>query len=49
LDRYVHDQALSLFTYQRIRTYGLSGRVRFVPSITGRLDLRSVDIHEGGR
>jgi hypothetical protein len=48
LDRYVHDQALSLFTYQRIRTYGLSSRVEFVPSITGSLDLRSVVIRSGG-
>src|SRR5207237_10715864 len=32
LDRYVHDQALSLFTYQRIKTYGVRNGVRFVPS-----------------
>ncbi|MBI4869537.1 MAG: ABC transporter substrate-binding protein [Candidatus Wallbacteria bacterium] len=31
LDRYIHDQALNLFTYQRIRTYGLARDVGFVP------------------
>lgn len=49
LDRYVHEQALSLFTYQRIRTYGVSRRVKFVPYITGRLDFRNVDKEEGGK
>jgi peptide/nickel transport system substrate-binding protein len=36
LDRLVHEQALSLFTYQRIRTYGVSRKCKFVPSVTGR-------------
>jgi len=35
LDRYVHDEALSVFTYQRIKTYGVSKRIHFTPSITG--------------
>ncbi len=35
LDRYLHDQALSIFTYQKIRTYGVSKSVDFIPSITG--------------
>jgi ABC-type transport system substrate-binding protein len=35
LDRYVHEEALSLFTYQRIKTYGVSKSVRFVPTVTG--------------
>lgn len=35
LDRYVHDQALSLFTYQRIKTHGVRNGVRFIPSVTG--------------
>lgn len=35
LDRYVHDQALSVFTYQRLKTYGVSRRIHFVPSVTG--------------
>jgi hypothetical protein len=35
LVRYVHDEALGIFTYQRIKTYGVSRRVRFVPSVTG--------------
>jgi len=39
LDRYVYDQALSLFTYQRIRTYGVSRRIKFIPNVTGRLYL----------
>ncbi len=35
LDRYVHDEALSLFTYQRVKTYGVRKGVRFTPSVTG--------------
>ncbi|HBL18347.1 MAG TPA: hypothetical protein DD417_16735, partial [Elusimicrobia bacterium] len=35
LDRYVYEQALSLFTYQRIKTYGVRNGVRFIPYITG--------------
>lgn len=35
LDRYVHQEALSLFTYQRIKTYGVANGVQFVPSVTG--------------
>lgn len=35
LDRYVHDNALSLFTYQRVKTYGVRKGVDFVPSVTG--------------
>lgn len=35
LDKYIFDQALCLFTYQRIRTYGISRRLVFQPSITG--------------
>jgi peptide/nickel transport system substrate-binding protein len=35
LDRYVHDQALLLFLYQRVKTYGVRRGVSFVPSITG--------------
>lgn len=35
LDRYVHDEALSIFTYQRIKTYGVGKDIHFVPSITG--------------
>ena len=38
MDRFVHDQALSLFTYQRIRTYGVGNDVVFVPSVTGMPD-----------
>jgi peptide/nickel transport system substrate-binding protein len=35
LDRYVHEQALCLFTYQRIKTYGLRRDVNFVPYVSG--------------
>lgn len=35
LDRYVYDHALSLFTYQRIKTYGVRNGIHFVPSVTG--------------
>lgn len=38
IDRYVHDRALSIFTYQRIKTYGVARGVRFVPAITGMPD-----------
>ena len=34
LDSYVYDQALSLFTYQRIKTYALRTDVNFVPSVS---------------
>jgi peptide/nickel transport system substrate-binding protein len=44
LDRYVHDEALSLFTYQRIRTYGVARDINFVASLTGRLYLYRIDI-----
>lgn len=35
LDRYVHDEALSVFTYQRVKTYGVRRGIVFVPSVTG--------------
>ncbi len=35
LDKYVHDEALSLFTYQRIGTYALRRGIRFVPYVSG--------------
>jgi peptide/nickel transport system substrate-binding protein len=35
LDRLVHDDALSLFLYQRIKTYGINRRIVFDPPITG--------------
>lgn len=46
LDRYVHDQALSLFTYQRIRTYGVSKKIQFIPHMTGNLNFCNVTIPE---
>lgn len=38
LDRYVHDEALGVFTYQRIKTYGVNRRIHFIPSVTGMPD-----------
>ena len=35
LDQYVYDQALSVFTYKRIRTYGVRKGIQFTPSVTG--------------
>ncbi len=35
LDRYMHEEALLLFLYQRVKTYGVGKGVDFVPSITG--------------
>jgi peptide/nickel transport system substrate-binding protein len=35
LDRHVYEEALSLFTYQRVKTYGVSKGIIFVPSVTG--------------
>ena len=35
LDRFVYENALGLFTYQRIRTYGARSGLRFSPSVTG--------------
>jgi peptide/nickel transport system substrate-binding protein len=45
LDAYTHANALSLFTYQRIKTYGVRNGVSFVPTVTGMpyLDLSSID------
>jgi len=35
LDAYVYNQALGLFTFQRIKTYGVNERLKFIPSVTG--------------
>lgn len=35
LDRYMYDEALLLFLYQRVKTYGVAKDVDFIPSITG--------------
>lgn len=52
LDRLVHEQALSLFTYQRIKTYGVSRRLRFQPWVTGMPYFDAAELAdpgEGGR
>lgn len=46
LDAYVHEQALSIFTYQQIRTYGVSKRVDFFPTVTGRLYGNRIAVNE---
>lgn len=35
LDRYVYEEALGLFTYQKTDIYGMSRKVHYVPYITG--------------
>lgn len=35
LDRMIYDEALSIFTCQRIKTYGVSRRIKFRPPVTG--------------
>lgn len=35
LDAYVHEHALSLFTYRKIKTYGIRQDVDFTPYVTG--------------
>jgi peptide/nickel transport system substrate-binding protein len=35
IDAYVHEKALSLFTYQKIKTYGVQANVQFTPYVTG--------------
>jgi len=44
LDKYIFDEALCLFTFQRIRTYGVSRRLRFRPSITGNNYFETADL-----
>ena len=47
LDKYVHDQALSLFTYQKIKTYGVRRHVRFTPYVSGMPYFFDVSIEPG--
>ncbi len=35
IDKFIYDEALSLFTYQRIKTYAVNRKVKFKPSVTG--------------
>ena len=35
LDRFIQEEALCLFSFQKIRTYGISKKVHFTPSRTG--------------
>lgn len=38
LDRFVHEEALGVFTYQRMKTFGVNRKIHFIPSITGMPD-----------
>ena len=42
LDRFIHDQALGVFTYQKIRTFGLKRGLEIPIPVTGILSLESV-------
>ncbi len=35
LDRYIHEQALMVFLYQRLKTYGVRKGIEFSPPVTG--------------
>ncbi|MEK6543635.1 MAG: hypothetical protein AABZ44_04285, partial [Elusimicrobiota bacterium] len=35
IDKRLQDEALGIFMYQRIKTYGVNKKVHFVPSVTG--------------
>lgn len=39
LDEWIYNQALGIFTYQRIRTYGVRKGIKIESSVTGMLDL----------
>ncbi|OGR84797.1 MAG: hypothetical protein A2901_06235 [Elusimicrobia bacterium RIFCSPLOWO2_01_FULL_54_10] len=43
LDRFVYDESLTLFTYQRIKTYGVNRKVKFYPSVTGMPHFFSIE------
>lgn len=47
LARYVNDQALSLFTYQRIKTYGVREDVEFDPPVSGMTHFRTARFTAG--
>lgn len=35
IDKLIYNEALSLFTFQRLKTYGVSRKIRFSPPVTG--------------
>ena len=45
-DRWIYDQSWGIFTYQRIRTYGISSRIRLESQLTGMLDLASAGVRQ---
>lgn len=44
LDTFVQEQALNIFTYQRLRTFGVAKRIDFSPSVTGRLYCKRIKV-----
>ena len=46
LDRYVYDEALSIFTYQRLQTCGVRNGVDFKPYVTGMPYFFATEVHE---
>ncbi|HAZ08960.1 MAG TPA: hypothetical protein DCZ01_10695 [Elusimicrobia bacterium] len=46
LDRYVHDEALSIFTYQRLQTCGVRRGVDFHSYVTGMPYFYAAEVHE---
>lgn len=46
LDRYVYDEALSIFTYQRLQTYGIRQGVTFDSYVTGMPYFFAAEVHE---
>ncbi|MGQ0644511.1 MAG: ABC transporter substrate-binding protein, partial [Elusimicrobiota bacterium] len=46
LDAYVHDQALAIFTYQQIRTYGVATSLNFTPAVTSRLYCNRIKVEK---
>ncbi len=49
INRYVYENAMGLFTYQRMKVYGLKQEVVCTPHISGSLFLRNVKISKGRR
>ncbi len=39
LDQWIYEQALGIFTYQRVQTYGVRSRIHLESQLTGMLDL----------
>jgi len=44
VDRYIHEKAMGVFTYQRMKVYGLRAHVKAAPHLSGSVFLRTVDL-----